>query len=142
VASEPTAEQLRDAENFRRGFDLYLSGNIDELLELYDPAVVVTAPEFMNAGPFHGHTGYIEWVQRWNEAWETLEFRVGDVEPVGGRHIVADVHTTGRGRSSGVEVEVVAWWMVEMRDGRAVYLEVLTSREGAVDLVRQRESDA
>jgi ketosteroid isomerase-like protein len=135
----PTAEQQRAVDLIRRGFDLYAAGDVEGVLELYDPEVVVTAPEFMNPGPFHGHAGYLEWADRWNEAWESLEFEVGEIVPAGERHVVADVLVRGRGSSSGVPAELRAAWMFEMREGRALYLEVLTTREAALELARRRE---
>src|SRR5688500_18818362 len=101
----PTAEQQRAVELVRPGFELYMAGDIEGVLELYDPEAVVTAPDFMNPGPFHGHSGYLEWMERWNEAWESLEFEVGEIVPAGERHIVADVLVRGRGSTSGVQVE-------------------------------------
>jgi ketosteroid isomerase-like protein len=137
----PTAEQQRGAELIRHGFELYAAGDVEAVLELYDPEVVVTAPEFMNAGPYHGREGYLEWSEAWNEAWESIEFEVGRIEPVGERHLVAEVLTRARGGNSGIDVEVKAAWMYEMRNGRALYLEVMTSVENATEVGRRREAD-
>ena len=124
---------------FRRAFELYAEGQVEEMLELYDPEVEVTAPEWMNAGPFQGHEGYLEWTRRFNEAWGTLEFEVRQVEAVGDRHVVGEVLTRGRGSGSGVEVEHAAGWVVEFRDGRGIYIEVTLSVDSAFELARRRE---
>jgi ketosteroid isomerase-like protein len=126
----------------RRAFQLYVGGDIEGLLELYSPDVVVTAPDFMNAGPFRGHDGYMKWLRRWNEAWETFDFDVRAVEPVGERHVVASVLVTGRGRGSGVQVEQMSYWVGEVRGGRCAYLEVLADEDRGFELARRREAES
>ena len=59
------------------------------LLELYHPEVEITGRDWMNAGPFHGHEGFMEWSRLWFEAWEDFEYDVESVVPVGERHVVA-----------------------------------------------------
>ena len=59
MADEPT---ISARSRCQRAFQLYVGGDIEGLLELYNPDVVVTAPDFMNAGPFHGHEGFMEWI--------------------------------------------------------------------------------
>jgi ketosteroid isomerase-like protein len=126
----------------RRAFQLYVGGDIEGLLALYSPEVEVTAPDFMNAGPFRGHDGYMEWLRRWNEAWDRFDFDVRSVDEVGERHVVASVLVTGRGRGSGVEVRQMSYWVGEVRDGLGTYLEVLTDEARAWDLARRRESSS
>jgi ketosteroid isomerase-like protein len=124
----------------RRAFQLYVGGDIEGLLELYSPDVVVTAPDFMNAGPFRGHEGYMKWLRRWNEAWDEFDFDVREVEPVGDRHVVAAVLVSGRGAGSGVEVRQMSYWVGEVRQGRIAYLEVKTDPDRAYAVARDRES--
>jgi ketosteroid isomerase-like protein len=139
VSDELTAAEHERVELVRRGFQLYVGGDIEGLLELYDREVEVTAPEWMNAGPFHGHEGYMRWLRRWNEAWESFDFDVRSIEPVGERHVVAEVLISGRGAGSGVEVSTTSGWVAEVRNGRATYLEVTMSVDGARDVARRRE---
>jgi ketosteroid isomerase-like protein len=124
----------------RRAFQLYVGGDIEGLLELYSPDVEVTAPDFMNAGPFRGHEGYMEWLRRWNEAWDEFDFDVQRIEPIGDRHVVASVLVTGRGAGSGAEVRQMSYWVGELRAGRIAYLEVKTDEDRAYELARGRES--
>lgn len=139
MPDELTATQRRNVALARRGFQLYVGGDIEGLLELYDPEVVVTAPQFMNAGPFHGHDGFMEWLRIWNEAWDTFDFDVRSVDPVGERHVVARVLVSGRGAGSGIRVEQMAYWLVEVRNGLATYVEVLVDPDEAFEQARRRE---
>jgi ketosteroid isomerase-like protein len=123
----------------RRAFQLYVGGDVEGMLELYSPEVEVTAPDFMNAGPFRGHEGYMEWLRRWNEAWDSFDFDIRAIEPVGEHHVVASVLVSGRGRGSGVEVRQMSYWVAEVREGQGTYVEVMTDEDRAFDLARRRE---
>ena len=136
---ERTPSERERVKLFRRGFQLYVGGDIEGMLELYDDEVQVTAPEWMNAGPFHGHAGYMNWLRRWNEAWDTFDFDIRSIEPVGERHVVAEVFITGRGAGSGVEVANTSGWVAEIRNGLGTYIEVTLSVQTALEIARRRE---
>jgi ketosteroid isomerase-like protein len=138
--AELTPTQRNNVALTRRAFQLYVGGDIEGLLELYDPDVVVGAPQFMNAGPFRGHDGYMEWLRIWNEAWETFDFDVRAVDPVGEGHVVATVLVSGRGAGSGIAVEQMSYWVGAVRNGLGTYLEVLADRDEAFELADRRES--
>ena len=139
---EPTATQRENVAIAQRGLQLYVGRDIEGLLALWHPEMVVTAPEFMNAGPFHGHDGYMEWISRWNEAWDTFDFDLKQVDPVGENHVVMTILVSGRGAGSGVEVEQMTYWVVEIRDKLGHYLEVLLWEEDAFELARRREAES
>jgi len=141
MPEEPTAAQRENVALAQRALQLYVGRDIEGLLELYDPEVVVTATDFMNAGPFRGHEGYMEWISRWNEAWETFDFDMKAIEPVGEHHVVLSILISGRGAGSGVAVEQMSYWVAEVRNRLGTYLEVLLSEERALDLARRRESE-
>ena len=116
MAGEATAGQRENMSLAQRALQLYVGRDIEGLLALYHSDVVVTAPDFMNAGPFHGHEGYMEWISRWNEAWDDFDFDLRAIEPVGERHVVLSILVSGRGAGSGVEVEQMSYWVAEIRD--------------------------
>jgi ketosteroid isomerase-like protein len=136
---ELTPSEAERVRLVRRGFQLYVGGDIEGMLELYDDGVEVTAGEWMNAGPFHGHAGFMEWLRRWNEAWDTFDFDIRSIEPVGERHVVAEVFISGRGAGSGIEVGNTSGWVAEVRNGLGRYVEVTASVEKALEIARRRE---
>jgi ketosteroid isomerase-like protein len=142
MADEPTPFQRENMSLAQRALQLYVGRDIEGLLALYHPDVVVTAPDFMNAGPFHGHEGYMEWISRWNEAWDDFDFDLRAIEPVGERHVVLSILVSGRGAGSGVEVEQMSYWVAEIRDKLGTYLEVLLTEDWAFELARRREADS
>jgi ketosteroid isomerase-like protein len=127
-------------ELLRRGFEAWDAGDIEAVLELLDPDVeVVAADGFINAGTHRGHDGFLRWAQQWFEAWEDFQQTPEAVVAVGDRHAVARFHQVGRGRGSGVEVEMVVGWTLEYRDGRFTYLALHLGFEDAVRDARARE---
>ena len=128
-------------ELVRRGFEAYNAGDIEALLDLFDPEIEVrTSAELINPGPYYGRAGFLEWARQWNEAWESFVNAAEEIVPVGERHVVARVHQTGRGRGSGVDVEMKLGYMYEMgREGRCVHLALYPSFEAAIAAARDRE---
>jgi ketosteroid isomerase-like protein len=127
-------------EFVRRAFEAYNAGDIEAVVDLFDPEVEVRASaELMNPGPYYGRAGYLEWVRQWNEAWETFVIALEEVVPVGQRHVIARVHQTGRGRGSGVDVDMQVGYMFEMREERCVRLALYPSFEAAMAAARERE---
>jgi ketosteroid isomerase-like protein len=136
VASNEERERVA-----RAGFESFSASDPRTTLDLLAEDVEVFAhPELANAGRFNGHDGYLEWIGPWTDVWETLDFEVTDVIPVGERHVVADVHQTGHGRE-GIEVSMNVAFLFEVRDDELVsYLALLPNRDEAVALGREREA--
>lgn len=124
---------------FREAMDAYVAGDLNRVLDLHHPDIEVTAPDWMNAGTFHGHEGFREWSQAWYEAWEAWTYDLKEVRSVGERHVVARVLVKGRGRGSSVEVEREVGYVVEVEDGVATYLEVTADEESALAVAHERE---
>jgi ketosteroid isomerase-like protein len=125
----------------RRGFEAFNAADISAILELLAEDIeVFSSPELANPGTFHGHDGYLTWIRPWNEAWEGLEMQVTATTPVGDRHVVAEVHQTGRGRA-GIEVTMDVAFLFDVNDeGMATFLALLPDREQAVAVAEEREA--
>jgi uncharacterized protein len=119
-ALRPVYEQWRRG-NFRRRFDVYAPrmewGWSDEF-----PGLEGIAYE---EGDISDRLR--EWLSPWDE-WR--------VEPedfvASGEFVVVLCRYSGRGKGSGVEVDVEGAHLWTMRDGRAVRLEIFSSRERAL----------
>jgi ketosteroid isomerase-like protein len=136
-----TDGQQRNVGLARRGLEAYNRGDIDAVLKLFSPDVQVYAPpDFINAGLFHGHQGFLSWIGQWNEAWESFDIQVKDVEPVGERFVIALVHQEGRGRGSGISVTQDVVYLYEVRDELCVYQAIYPDRERALEDIRQRDT--
>ena len=53
------------------------------------------------------------------------------MEPVGERHVVANIHQSARGKGSGVAVEMDIAYLWEIREGRLAAMHLYATREEA-----------
>src|SRR4051795_4029269 len=101
---------------FARGlFEELAESGLQAVGGRFDPEVeVFSTPEAANPGSFHGISGLMRWAERWFDAWEEFEIRPVLFEPIGAHHIVISCIQRGRGKASGVQVEMEATYMVEV----------------------------
>jgi uncharacterized protein len=128
-----------NVETLRRGYEALNRGDLDATLEICDPDIECRLPEGgLATGTLHGHKGLRELFEAYLEAFEELR-----AEP--DRYLEADDHVvvflklSGRGRGSGLEVDVRPAHLWTMRDGKAVRLEVFPRGEGALEAAGLRE---
>jgi ketosteroid isomerase-like protein len=69
----------------------------------------------------HGLVGAMRIRVAWLDAWAEHRLEIEDMLD-GGDDVVATVHLVGRGRGSGVEVDVRLYGHLRVRDGKVVYL--------------------
>jgi ketosteroid isomerase-like protein len=74
-----------------------------------------------NHTPSRGIEGAMGIREGWLDAWDEM---LADLEDVAerGDHVVASVHVTGRGRTSGIEVDVRLHLHFKFRAGKIVYI--------------------
>jgi ketosteroid isomerase-like protein len=82
--------------------------------------------------PSHGVEEAVRIRNQWLDAWD--EHRV-DIEEVieQGDSVVASLHVTARGRTSGVEVDVGLYPHFKLRDGKVVYVFEYEDRAAALE---------
>jgi ketosteroid isomerase-like protein len=136
VASSEERERVA-----RAGFAAFSASDPRTILALLSEDVEIFAsPELANAGSFHGHDGYLEWVRPWIDVWTDLGLEVNAVVPVGDRHVVADVHQTAHGRA-GIEVSMNVAFLFEIGADELVrFLGLLPDQEQAIALAKEREA--
>jgi ketosteroid isomerase-like protein len=129
-------------ERVRAGMEAYNAGDIETVLSVFADDIEIYAPQdFLNAGTFHGHDGFLRWVSAWNEAWESFEIDVDAIEPVGQRHVVAEVHQRARGRGSGIDIDQRVAYVYELRDdGKCSFQGIYPEAEQAYAVAREREA--
>jgi ketosteroid isomerase-like protein len=100
---------------------------------------------FVEWGPFPKRTYDGREVALDGEYWQDIfsafpDFRMEPEAVVSeGDYVVAEIHNTGRGEGSGLEVEVRTAVLVEIRDGKLVRLEVFETRAEALEAAGLRE---
>ena len=128
----------------RRGIEAYAAGDVEGALTLFSPEVEVYAPpgEQITTGTYHGLEGFLQWSGEWNDAWESFDLELVTVEAVGERHAVAAVLGRGVGRGSGLEVEALSGYVLELdEDSKCVYFALYQDHERALAAARAREGE-
>jgi uncharacterized protein len=127
----------------RAAWEAYGAGDIDAVLQVLDPDVVIHVPvELANTGTYRGHDEFVRWLAAWGEAWESYKMRIIHTVPVGERHVVSHMRQTGVGRGSGIEVTGELGWLFEVRDGLASRIELFGDLDSALAAAREREGIA
>jgi ketosteroid isomerase-like protein len=134
-----------NVEIVRRVYDAAAARDAATVLELYDPEVELDPSRLGIAGlaggaqdVYRGHDGLRRFFRDWHEAWEQVEY---DYEVLidAGEQIIAVVTRHGRGRSSGVEVELPLALVWTLRDSKIVRVVWFPTRAEALEAVGLRE---
>jgi ketosteroid isomerase-like protein len=119
-----------------RGFDAYNRGDYETMLALLaDDVVAVVSSRLPNEGTYHGHEGFREMLEGWDEAWESFQIEPGDLVEEGDWVIVA-ARQFGRGRGSGIDVDRSIAYMFRVRGEQIAALRVCDSVDEAVSFAR------
>lgn len=126
-----------NVETLRRGYEALNAGDLSRVMELIDDRIEWNPGELApdSPGPSSGRDAFEQFIRSWIDAFE--HFRVEPVEVVeDGPFLVATVRQSGRGRASGVEIEIEIAHVWTTRDGRAVRLQSYRSTAEALEAVR------
>jgi uncharacterized protein len=108
----------------------------DAYFELVDPDVEWDLRDTSSpmAGVYHGREAVRDVYRRWAGAFSDWRF---DIERLidAGDHVVAFVTEHGRGRGSGVEVEMKRANVTTFRDGKVIRFRSFSRREDALEAV-------
>jgi hypothetical protein len=122
----------QNVEAIRRAYDSVRQGNIDSVLDLVDPDVVVRdRPESPDPRTYRGYEGMQQALASSDESFEGFEME--PEEFIGeGDYVVVVLTMRGTGRGSGVTVEERIAHQWKVRDGKAVALQVYSDPDDAV----------
>jgi ketosteroid isomerase-like protein len=121
-----------DIETLRRGYEALNRGDVSEVLELLDPDIEWREGEVSpEAGLHHGRESFERFLRSWVESFEDFRIEPEEIVP-DGKRLIAVVHQSGRGTTSGIEVSVRIAHVWTVRDGKAVAWEVYRNPEAAL----------
>ena len=127
-------EESQNVQIVRRGYEAFNRGDVDAVLELFDPAVVLGVLEDSPiAEEFHGHEGFRKLLAENSEMFDEYRNRPEEIVEVAHDKIVVVVRAEARGRASGIELEGRIAHLLTIRGGKAVRFEAFRSREAAID---------
>jgi ketosteroid isomerase-like protein len=116
----------------RRAWAAFSRLDYDEALQELDPEVVlVPFGAAMEGKSYRGHDGVMQW---WRDeilvTWDEFQTLPERFQRVGERLLVTG-RWHARGIESGVELDIPATWVVEVRDGKIVYWQTYTDHAHA-----------
>lgn len=88
---------------------------------IHPDAVVDVSRNVFNPGVHHGLDGFRHFVEQIDEVWEDFEITPLEFIDVGDNLVVAN-RISGKGRGSGVEVEMVLFGVCTFREGKVLRL--------------------
>jgi ketosteroid isomerase-like protein len=119
----------------RRVWEAWERRDRDALFALYDPAIVYDPGD---AGPmelrslYHGHDGIRQFFRQWMEPFETFHSCAETFIDAGDKVVVGS-RQSGRGKTSGAEVEMPFFWNVySIRNGLVIRIEVFKTKTDAL----------
>ena len=121
-----------NVEALQQGYEALNRGDLSVVLELLDPDLEWHEPgDSPEAGTHHGRDSFERFFRSWIDSFD--EFRVEPVRVVErGKDLVAVVRQSGRGRASGVEIEIRLAHVWTVEDGRAVRWEAIANPDEAL----------
>ena len=121
-----------NVEVVRQLFERFAAGGIEPTLELFSEDVVIEIPPDMSAEPddYHGHDGVRRYFAGFDGMIEDVRYEAIEVLPAG-ELVLAHVRLSGRGVSSGVDVDIEAYVVHELVDGRIARIRPYPERAAA-----------
>ena len=109
------------------------SGDVDRALAHVAPDVeIVTSGAFLDEGAvYRGHEGVREFLAMVNESFDRLLYEPVEMTDLDDGRVLSLVRVTGRGKGSGVEVEMDAGHIWTLRGDKALRLEAYADHESA-----------
>jgi uncharacterized protein len=124
------SEQNR--ERIRSGYEALARGDLDEVLELMDPEVVMRdRPEIPDPGVYRGHEGVLAALAQSLDYFDEVRFVPEEIHDAGD-NVVVVLRMHGRGKESGVPVEERIAHLWTIRDDKAKSLQVYSDPEEAL----------
>ena len=129
-----------NVEIVRRLNDVYNQRAFAENSEMLDPEFVwdVSRLELPESASYMGEEGFLSFFESWAEGFASDQVEAEEIVDAGDR-VVVMVRHSGRGRTSGVEVDQRYAMVWTVRDGRAMRMDLYPTRAEALKAVGLKE---
>ena len=126
--SQQNVEVVRDA------FDAFTRGDIKGVLRFCDENILITQPQELPGASRQqrGHGGVLEAFGIWPEQWDDYQVQILRMADLGDC-VVVTTQTGGRGKQSGVEVEMDFSFVFTVRDERIVEMQIFMQEDQALE---------
>ena len=120
----------------RRLNDVFNERSFVENADLLDSDMVwdMSRVGLPDAASVTGRFGFLEFLDTWTESFASEHIDAEDIVD-GGDQVLVMVHHSGRGRTSGIDVDQRFAMVWTLRDGRATRMDMYLTRDEAVEAV-------
>jgi ketosteroid isomerase-like protein len=127
-----------DLEAVQRAYDAFARGDIETLTTFLAPDIEWrTTPDVPFLGTYSGLDEFLRGMDEWTGAFEEVTTEVEEMIDAGEKVIVHH-RMRGRGRDSGVEVDLAIYQVVAVRHGKLTHMHDYLTREEALEAAAQR----
>jgi ketosteroid isomerase-like protein len=84
-------------------------------------------------GVYHGHEGVIRVLSENAALWDDIKIAIDEIREGEGGQVVVFIRATGRGRHTGVDVELVSAQIWSLRDGKGERVRLYLDRHEALE---------
>ena len=129
-----------NVELVRQGWDAWLRGDLPRLFGYFDAEVVWDTSNFRDwpEAAYHGRAGVERFLSEWLAVWDDYELRVDDVFAAPDGRVVSLIHHRGKGRESGLPLDMKNAQIATIRDGKVTRLDNYDDRDEALEAVGLR----
>jgi len=135
LTSQPNVEIVR------RGWDAWISGDLDALFEVFDPSIEWDATR-LEGWPedevYYGHDGVRRFLEDWLASWERYEAGVEEYIDAGDDRVLVVCWQRGYGPGSHVPVQMDWAQICTLKRGLVCRLEAYSDRDEALKAVGLR----
>ena len=128
-----------NVEVVRAAWEAWERGEMDAVFALYDEDVVW---DFTRAygnvvisDEYHGHDGVRQFFRDWAGSFDGYYAHAEELTDAGQGQVLVQARQGGRGKASGIELDMRYWQVFRMRDGRAIRVEVYSDKREALEAV-------
>jgi uncharacterized protein len=126
-----------DVEAVRRAYDAFARGDLETLRTLLAPDIEWrTTPEVPFMGNYVGLDEFLRGMDEWTSAFDEVTTEVEEMIDTG-ENVIVHHRMRGRGRDSGVEVDLAIFQVVTVRDGKLTRMHDYLAREEALEAAAQ-----
>jgi len=123
----------------RAAFEAWNRGDLAALLSLWsEEAEFYPLRAQLEGRPYDGHEGLRRFVAELAEEWRDVRFEIDELRDAG-EHVVGSGRFLGRGRTSGLDLNVPLGVVGTVRNGRIVYARMFSDPAQALEAAELRE---
>jgi ketosteroid isomerase-like protein len=124
-----------NVEIVRQGWDAWLRGDLQGLLALLDPEVIWDTTHFHDwpESAYYGPEGVERFLSEWLDVWDDYEVAVDEILAVPDGRVVTLLRQRGRGRESGLAMDMEHAQITTVRDGKVTRFDNYEDRSQALE---------